>query len=278
MAMSRRGGRSRLTLVLLVLTSITILTLDFKGGEGTLDPVRDAAATVFSPVRDAADTVFAPVADAWNGAWHYDSVKKENEQLRRENDELRGQVAGGQAAIQDADQLRKALGLQSVSDIQQVVAQVNSGAVSNFAHTIELNQGSEKGIKVGNPVVTGAGLVGRVLQVTSGHSVVRLITDPEFAIGVRLTTSQEIGVARGTGDGNPLRIESGINPVADVPASDSVTTSGLDRAIFPPGVPVGTVISAELSADQLSKVVTIEPLADLSRLAYVTVLLWEPEG
>jgi rod shape-determining protein MreC len=278
MAMSRRGGRSRLTLILLVLTSITILTLDFRGGSGTLDPARDAVASVFSPVRRAADRVFAPVADAWNGAWHYDSVQKENEQLRAENDALRGQVAQGQAAIQDADQLRKAGGLTSVSDIPFVLAQVSSGAVSNFAHTIELNQGSNKGIKVGNPVVTGAGLVGRVVQVTSDHAVVKLITDPDFAIGVRLTASQEIGVARGTGEGNPLRIESGVDPQADVPVGDAVTTSGLDRAIFPPQIPVGTVTAAELSADQLSKVVTLEPMADLTRLAYVTVLLWEPAG
>lgn len=278
MAMSRRGGRSRLTLVLLVLTSITILTLDFRGGSGTLDPARDAAASIFNPVRGAAERVFAPVADAWNGAWHYDSVQKENEQLRAENDRLRGDVASGQAAIEDAAQLRKAGGLTSVAEIDHVLAQVNSGAVSNFAHTIELNQGSNKGIKVGNPVVTGAGLVGRVVQVTSDHSVVKLITDPDFAIGVRLTASQEIGVARGTGEGNPLRVESGINPQAEVPVGDPVTTSGLDRAIFPPLIPVGTVTSAELSADQLSKVVTIEPLADLTRLAYVTVLLWEPAG
>ena len=276
--MSRRGGRSRLTLILLVLTSITILTLDFRGGSGTLDPARDAAASVFNPVRGAAERVFGPVADAWNGAWHYDSVQKENEQLRQENDTLRGQVAQGQAAIEDNKQLQKAGGLTSVSDINQVLAQVNSGAVSNFAHTIELNQGSNKGIKVGNPVITGAGLVGRVVQVTSDHSVVKLITDPDFAIGVRLTASQEIGVARGTGDGNPLRVESGINPLAEVPVGDAVMTSGLDRAIFPPQIPVGTVTSAELSADQLSKIVTIEPLADLSRLAYVTVLLWTSAG
>ncbi|MGI8663789.1 MAG: rod shape-determining protein MreC [Acidimicrobiales bacterium] len=276
MAMSRRGGRSRLTLILLVLSSITILTIDFRGGSGALEPVRDGAATVFSPVRGAADRVFSPVADAWNGAWHYDDVRKENEALRKENDVLRGNNAEGEAASKDAEQLRKSVGLASVSDIPQVLAQVSSGAVSNFAHTIELDHGSSDHVAVGNPVVTGAGLVGRVVQVTSGHSVVKLITDPDFAIGIRLTSSQEIGVARGTGEGGPLRVESGINPKADVPIGEAVTTSGLDRAIFPPLIPVGTARAAELSPDQLSKVVTIDPLADLARLAYVTVLLWEP--
>jgi rod shape-determining protein MreC len=278
MAMSRRTGRSRLTLILLVLTSVTILTIDFRGGSSALEPVRNAAATVFNPVRSAAERAFSPVANAWNGALHFDSIQKENEQLRAENDALRGQVAAGQAAIQDAQALRDAGGLASVKDIPQVLATVSSGAVSNFAHTIELDQGSSKGVKVGNPVVTGAGLVGRVVQVTSNHSVVKLISDPDFTIGVRLTTSQDVGVAHGTGEGGPLRVESGIDPKAQVPVGDIVMTSGLDRSIFPPLIPVGTVETAQLSADQLTQIVTAQPLADLTRLAYVTILLWEPQG
>ena len=51
MALSRRTGRSRFTLILLILTSITVLTLDFRGS-GFVDDVRGAAMTVFSPIRD----------------------------------------------------------------------------------------------------------------------------------------------------------------------------------------------------------------------------------
>lgn len=277
MAMSRRGGRSRLTLVLLVLTSITILTLDFRGSS-SLNPVRDAAATVFNPVRSAADAVLSPVADAWNGAWHYDKVEKENEALRRQVDDLRGQQATAEAALEDLKKLQAATGLASTADLDQVAAGVSSGAVSNFAHTIEIDKGTDKGVKAGNPVVTGAGLVGRVVQVTATHSVVKLITDPDFAVGVRLTASGELGLAHGTGEGGSLLIEQGIKPAAEVPDGDVVTTSGLDRAIFPPLVPVGTAIASEQSADQLTTIVTVKPLADLTHLAYVTVLRWEPPG
>ncbi len=61
-----------------------------------------------------------------------------------------------------------------------------------------------------------------------------------------------------------------------MPNGDVVTTSGVDRSIFPAGIPVGTVTAADLSPDQLTKVLTVTPLADMSRLAFVKVLLWEP--
>ena len=60
MALSRRtGGRSRLTIALLVLTSIALLTLDFRDAE-VVQSARRAASTVFSPFRGAAETVASP--------------------------------------------------------------------------------------------------------------------------------------------------------------------------------------------------------------------------
>jgi rod shape-determining protein MreC len=275
MALSRRTGRSRFTLVLLVLTSITILTLDFRGS-AAVEQVRDGVATVFSPVRGAADKVFGPVGDAWNGILHYGDVKQENDELRRALDDLKGQTAADQDATEQLAALAQLQNLNLPIDLQAVTARVVSGPIANFEHTIEIDKGEGAGIKVGMPVVTGAGLVGRVEQVTGSHSVIKVVTDPDFLIGVRLTTSQEVGVAHGSGDGEPLRIDSGISPGAQIPVDDVVTTSGADRSIFPPGVPIGTVISTELSADELSQIVTVEPLADLSRLSYLRVLLWEP--
>jgi rod shape-determining protein MreC len=275
MALSRRTGRSRFTLVLLVLTSITFLTLDFRGSSA-VQTARDAAATVFSPLRGAADTVFSPVGDAWNGAWHYDEVNSENEALRARVAELEGQAATNVDAAKQLAELAKLEQLGVVADIPHVTAAVTSGPIANFEHTMEIDKGTGAGIKVGMPVVTGAGLVGRVTQVTSNHAVIKLITDPDSRFGVRLTTLDQIGEGHGTGDGNPLRVDSGIDPKAVVPTGEVVTTSGLQRSIFPAGIPIGTVTKAELSPDQLTTILTIQPLADLSHLSYVRVLLREP--
>lgn len=275
MALSRRTGRSRFTLVLLVLSSVTILTLDFRGSN-TVQSLRDGASSAFSPLRSTADKVFSPVGDAWNGAWHYDDVRQENEDLRQRVAELEGQAATNTDAARQLEDLKKLQDLDSLSQYQQVTARVSSGPIANFESTIEIDKGTDAGVTVGMPVLTGAGLIGRVVQATSSHAVVKVLTDPDFQIGVRLTSSGRAAVAHGNGDGNPLKIESGIPAGTQIPVDDVVTTSGLERSIFPPDITVGRVTVAEPAGDQINLAVTIEPTADLSRLSYVRVLLWEP--
>lgn len=275
MALSRRTGRSRFTLLLLVLTSITVLTLDFRGS-GLVDGMRNGALTVFGPVRDAASSLFEPIGTAWNGAFNYGDLEKQNEALRQQIEELQGQLAQeGNAAAQLREFLLQA-DIPFIGDTPTATARVTSGPVSNFEHTIEIDKGSAVGVKVGMPVVTGAGLVGRVEQVTTSRSVVRLVTDPGLDVGVLLETSRDVGVAHGEGDGRPLKVDRGIDPKTIVSRGEHAFTSGVDRSSFPPDIPVGRVVTVSMAGDQLQQIVEIQPLADLDQLAFVRVMLWEP--
>ncbi|MEY2461856.1 MAG: rod shape-determining protein MreC [Acidimicrobiaceae bacterium] len=275
MALSSRGGRSRFTLALLILTSLTVLTLDFRGSSA-IQSLRSTASTVFSPVRDAADSVFSPVGNAWNGLFHYGDLKKENARLRQEIDQAQGAAAQNADAKAAFDQLAGAQGITQFTNLPAVTTQVISGPLTNFEHTIEIDRGSASGIKVGMPVVTGAGLAGRVVEVQSGRSVVKLLTDPDIVVGVRLLSTGETGLLHGQGDGKPLVVDAGIEPKVAVAPDELVSTSGEDRATFPGGIPIGKVAKSELASGQLNQVLTVTPLADLARLTFLKVLLWEP--
>ncbi len=275
MALSRRTGRSRFTLVLLILTSVTILTLDFRGS-GAVQGLRDGAATVFDPVRGGAERVFSPVGDAWNGIWNYHDLQKQNDSLRAEIDTLRGQQAQQQDAQKQLDMISDLDKISQWTTLGGVDARIVSGPLTNFEHTLELDKGSSDGIAVDMPVVSGAGLVGRITEVEKNRSVVTLLTDPDVVVGVRLFTSQETGLMHGTGEDQPLTIDEGIGPKVQVPPNDLVTTSGEDRAAYPPNIPIGNVTNVQLSSDQLRQVVTVQPLADLNNLTFVKVLIWQP--
>lgn len=280
MALSRRStrlGRSRFTLLLLVLTSITVLTLDFRGS-GVVDDLRGAASTIFSPLADGAGSVAEPFTDAWNGAFGYDDLERENDRLRDQIAEMEGDAAEAADANRQLDELAELEGVTRYTALPTVTSRVVGGSLTNFEHAIQIDRGSDDGVVIGMPVVTGAGLVGRVTQVTGGRSTVQLITDPAFRVGVRLATSGEVGIGHGTGDDAPLVVDAGV-PVAvreAIPEEEVVLSSGLDRSAFPPDIPVGTVTEVDAAADQLSLVLTIEPLVDLGNLAYVQVVMWEP--
>ena len=83
MAVYRRPARSRFTLLLLVLTSITLLTLDYRGaGSGAIGVVKNAVRDAFAPVQSASDRVFAPVGDFVGGILHYGDLESENADVR----------------------------------------------------------------------------------------------------------------------------------------------------------------------------------------------------
>lgn len=277
MALSRRSGRSRLTLIVLILSSVTVLTLDFRGA-GVIGDVRGAAGTVFSPLEGAVDTVTNPFSDAWNGITGYDDLEAENEALRQRLDQIEGDEVRNEDAAGQLEDLAELEDLSFTGAISTVVARVVSGPQTNFEQSIQLDKGSDDGLAEGMPVVTEAGLVGRIVSITGSRSVVQLVTEAGFDLGVRHVPSQNVGFAQGAGIGAPIRVDEGIGPSVEVEEGDALTTSGVSRSIFPPDIPVGRVTSIRSSADQLAQELAVEPLADLANLSYVRVMLWEPSA
>jgi len=274
-ALSRRSGRSRFTLILLVLTSITVITLDFRGaGGGVFEDVREGALDLFAPVTDAANSVFDPVGEAWNGVFKYGDLEDENARLKEQLAELQGERDSIEETERALDELLDQNSLTFAREVPQVSARVISSPLSNFELTFEIDKGRNAGIKEGMTVVSGRGLVGRVVRASGGRSVVELLSDRDFAVGVRLATSGEVGIAAGGGHDQPMRL-SGIDPGVDIRRRELVTTSGLPQSAFPPRIPVGRIEEAVSERGELEQEVLLAPLVDVDRLTFVKVLLWE---
>src|SRR3546814_17335723 len=101
-----------------------------------------------------------------------------------------------------------------VGDVPTTAARVVAGAPSNFSHTVYIYNGTDDGVREGMPVITGAGLAGKVVQATGGRSTVQLITDPEFKVGIRILSTNRHGTATGRGPGEQ-RIGATRPPPAD---------------------------------------------------------------
>jgi rod shape-determining protein MreC len=274
MAISPPTG-SRTRLAVLVAASVTLVVVGLRDMPVVRD-VREGAASITDPVEGAVDTVMSPVRNAWHGITDYEDLREENARLRADAEEAEAaEVTASDAERQLAD-LSLVLDLPYATDLPEVVARVVSGPRSNFSHAVEIDKGSDAGIAVGMPVATGAGLAGRVTQVTASSATVDLITDPEFRVGVRLATTGDLGTARGQGRGDPLAVDSSISPRAQIAEGTGVVTSGVDRSAFPPGIPVGAVASTRQGSGGLALELVVDPLVDFDRLSYLTVLQWQP--
>ena len=276
MAVYRRSRRHRFFLVLLALTSVTVLTLDYRGGgDRALESVRGAARDAFAPLQSAVEWAFSPIAGFFGSIGDFGDLRSENAKLRRQLDEARAEAIRGADADRERQGLLQLQGLDYAGGLDSVPARVISTAPTNFQVTITIDRGTDARIDVGMPVVTSAGLVGRVTEVSKVRSTVLMITDPQSNVGVRLANSGEPGVVRGGGARNPLAVDL-ITTEVPVTVGEPVVTSGLERGLFPAQIPVGRVVSTSAPPGALQKEILLDPSVDLVRLEFVRVLLWTP--
>jgi rod shape-determining protein MreC len=271
------GGRRRYVLVLLVMTSVTLITLDQRQGDaGPVGALGRFAHRVVAPASDLGSNVLSPVSDWFGGVLHAGSLKHDNARLKRELSAARIDALKGEQARSQNRILMKLDGQAFLDDIPSVVGRVVAQSPGNFQQTVILDRGSESGIKAGMPVVAGDGLVGRVWQAWSGGCNVLLLDDSSFGVGVRMVRGRITGIAQGQAGRSTLTADfSGpLGPLQRPRVHDLAETSGLQGSTFPPGIPVGTVDSVSVSDDGLSVDVRFVPLVDVTSLEYVKVLRW----
>ena len=261
--------------MLLVLTAITLLTLDYRGF-GPLETARSSVLSFFAPVGDAASSVFSPIGDTWNGAFASGDLQAENDELRRRIDELEGQVTAMEAAASELEALQKELEIDYTGATELVRAEVVSGALSNFDDSIQINKGSGARIAVGMSVVAGQGLIGSVVSVSENRATIRLVSDRDFTVGVSVAGAPGKGVVQGQGDETTVRA-SGFGITTDLQPDQILVTSGALRSNFQPGIPVGTITSVTADDTTQQKTADVRLLANMNDLTYVSVLLYIPE-
>jgi rod shape-determining protein MreC len=234
-------------------------------------------AEAYGATRGVADQVLTPVGDAlsapgrWTGAGveavrGYFFAVSENRRLKVELKEMRQWRDVAFALRNENARYRTILGLKTDPPIPMVAARVVLDSRGPFANTRLANAGQETGIKVGNPVLSENGLVGRIIGVTNGASRVLLTTDTASKIPVMIDRTNARAILTGDGGPNPkLDYLRGQSPVKE---GDRVMTSG-DGGVMPRGLPVGTAVKG---LDGRWRVVLA---ADKAPIDFVRVLLFE---
>jgi rod shape-determining protein MreC len=221
-------GRRRV-IVLLILTSILLITLDTRGN-AVINRSRDLFSLVLEPFDAASRTISRPVINAWNGVVNYDDLQRENEALRAERDNQNGAEIQARAAILEMQELLLLNQLLGTSSYPSSTVQVIGAAPGNFQYTVEIDKGSNDGIATGMPVVNGGGLVGTISRVFPNRSIVLLVIDPDFGIAAKVLTESA-----------PSRQAPSSRPAEDgfevVPGTTTTTTTTAPDDTVPPANP-----------------------------------------
>ncbi|MBB33434.1 MAG: rod shape-determining protein MreC [Acidimicrobiaceae bacterium] len=276
MALPRRSSGSRFTLAILLLSSITLISLDARGYE-PLTNLRKAATAVVQPFRNLASTIFDPIGDAWESLSQGDSLEKENALLRDQLGELLEYRVTTEGAVEELAALRTQLELENLGGQKTVVAEVTAQSVSNFdPYIFEIGKGTQSGIREGMAVISVGGLIGRIEDPGLRSARVRLVTDPNVNIGVLVVGTNQVGILTGNGVGQPLLVADGIPVSADVEKGSILVTSGSERSPYPGGFAVGTILEVLVDEINLEKELVVAPTGQFENLEFVTVVLYQP--
>lgn len=231
----------RRALILLVLTSIILITLDLQNSSA-ISGLRSVFGVVFRPIESTTRVITRPVSNVWNGIINYNNVLDDNDRLREKIAQQEGATIAAAASVRLSQELLALNGLPTLAGINAVTAQVIGDSPSNFSQTIEINQGSESGIRVGMPVLNAAGLVGKITKVSTDRSVVMLITDPDFALSIKVVnaprqaTTTTIAKSNAAVPSPVVPLEPDTNSDSATVASTTTTTTTTTIAGFTPSV------------------------------------------
>jgi rod shape-determining protein MreC len=208
----------------------------------------------------------------------------ELKRLRSELEEARESLMEYERASRDLTELRrenqalrKQLGFAEALPFHYISAQVIARDPGNQFSTITVNRGKVQGVEKGMPVIAFQGglhgLVGRVVLVSLGTSIVQPITDPNSYVAARLQTSRFDGLVAGSQGGSGMLTMSYVKKLAvnEVQYGELVITSGMGQ-LFPDGIHIGRVREMTAKGYEASLELEVEPIVDFSRLEYVYII------
>ena len=204
---------------------------------------------------------YATLVDDRDLGRRYHLLSQQNDVLRQSNELLQREVA----RLRQVTQIT-ATQAPSVVGIGQVTAVDPSPLLSRLT----INKGTAQGLRLHMPVTVPAGLVGQVIEATSGSAVVLSLVDPESRVGVTLARNKG---GRGLAFGAPPdRMKAQFSLGVDVKVGDELVTSSLG-GVFPVGIKVGTVERVlPLGPNDVNRVVIVRPAVDVNVVEDVTVL------
>jgi rod shape-determining protein MreC len=219
-------------------------------------------------LRAAAITSFGTVQSGLSAIPNVFEIEKENKVLRENNIKLANEIASLKESKLENIRLTKLLNFKEKNILGVVSGKIINKSLLQTRNTITLNVGEKDSVAVNMPVITDAGLVGRIVATSKTYSIAQILYNKELRITVKVQRNRIDGILSYDGVSNLM--VNNIQKSADVNVGDLIITSEYSN-IYPPGIPIG-IVSETGNLDNLFKKVVVTPLVNFSILEEVFVL------
>lgn len=245
-----------------IIVGLVMLTMSLVAPQ-TFERVRGAALDVTGPVAGALHEVTATASGIFTGAGNYWDAASQNAALKRDRRAMLQRMVEARAIFQENLQLKATLQLREHERTTLAAGRIVGSSFNSPRRFAILSAGSRDGVRVGMPVRSADGLVGRIIDAGALASRVLLVSDRANIVPARLLRNGIPVIAQGRGDGtiDVRPLEVGRNPFK---RGDIIITSGTG-GLYPPLVPIARVV--KLDDDGAVAL----PLADPSTTSFAIV-------
>lgn len=229
----------------------------------TFEGLRGIALDTTAPVTGALHEVTETAHGLTSGAGDYWDAARQNAQLKRERAAMLRRMVEAKAIVLENRQLKATLQLRERTEQATAVGRIVGSSFGSPRRFAILSAGTSDGVRVGMPVRSPDGLVGRVVDAGAIASRVLLVSDRANIVPARLLRGGIPVISQGRGDGtvDVRPLEVGRNPFR---RGDIIITSGTG-GLYPPLVAIARVV--RLDDDGAVAV----PLADPANTSFAIV-------
>jgi rod shape-determining protein MreC len=251
----------------LVAACLLLLTLQTRGYGST---ARDFLAVVTTPIQ----TGLAKASRATFGLWatylDWKNVRAENRRLREEVQELRVRALRVSETDDENRRLRRLLALQENLPLTTLSGEIIAREWGGWIRSLTVNRGRGDNVPRLTAVISPNGLIGRVVDVRLGVSIVQVLTDPTSTVGAHVLRTRTPGIVEGDPRGT-LRFKFMARDGASIQSGDLLVTAG-QGGLFPRGIPIGTVRSIDNRGAALFHYAELTPAVDFARVDEVLLV------
>ncbi len=255
-------------LVIIVLVTVSVSSDPQKNMSGPEKFLLEAMGALQKPLINSA----RGVENIWLNYFYLVDVRQENIELQNRVDKLNGELSRLSETELANERLTKLLEFTNRHKAPYIGAQVVAWDPKAWFKTITIDRGSQDGVRVGMPVVSDLGLVGRVVELSPHFSRVLLVIDYHSTVDAMVRRSRVRGTVAGQSEEKcDLKY---VLKNDDLKEGDIVITSGLAGA-FPRGLPLGTVTRVTRTKKGIFMDVEVLPTVDFNKLEEILVVLTE---
>ena len=167
----------------LVAACLVLLTLQTRGYGSTAG---DAFAVVTAPIQTALAKASRSTFGIWTTYLDWKNVRAENRRLREEVQELRVQALRVSETDDENRRLRRLLALQEQLPLTTLSGEIIAREWGGWIRSLTVNRGRGDNVPRLTAVISPAGLIGRVVDVRTGASIVQVLTDPASTVGAHV--------------------------------------------------------------------------------------------